>query len=384
MRAAVACAVLSLENEWINIARQSDANLAVVVRPNDLAYVIYTSGSTGRPKGVEVEQGNLTNFLSTMRKRSGLSASDVLLAVTTVAFDIAGLELWLPLTTGASVILASRDESTDAYRLMDILERSNVTVMQATPSTWEMLLAAGWTGNQRLKVLCGGEAVSGSVADELLARCGSVWNMYGPTETTIWSSVHQAKAGEAAVVPIGRPIGNTTMYVLDRNMQPVPIGVRGELYIGGAGVARGYLGAPQLTAERFVADPFFTEADSRLYRTGDSVRQRRDGTLEFLGRVDWKAFPAPDPRVNVSAWIAPRDASEIRLARIWEEVLDVHPVGVTDSFFELGGHSILGTRLFARVEKEFGQRLPLGTLVCSGPPANRPFPLQECICSVNK
>ena len=474
MRAAGACAVVSLENEWKNIARQSDANLAVVVRPDGLAYVIYTSGSTGRPKGVQVEHCNVTNFLFAMRKRPGLLASDVLLAVTTVAFDIAGLELWLPLTAGASVIIASRDETTDAYRLMNILERSNVTLMQGTPATWQMLLAAGWTGNPRLKVLCGGESVAGSLADELLARCGSVWNMYGPTETTIWSSVHQAKAGEAAVVPIGRPIGNTTMYVLDRNMQPVPIGARGELYIGGAGVARGYLGAPQHTAERFVADPFSTEADSRLYRTGDSVRQRRDGTLEFLGRVDrqtkirgyriepaeiesvlrqypglqqaavmvrdhsgekqlvaylvpshkdhgrapqsdatrgpqsapatsndnfgqaelarflreklpdymvpsafvvldalpvtpngkldWKAFPAPDYRVQEIALILPRDATETRLARIWEEVLDVHPVGVTDSFFELGGHSVLGTRLFARVEKEFAKRLPLGTL----------------------
>ncbi len=260
--------------------------LAIKVRPNDLAYVIYTSGSTGQPKGVEVEHGSLTNFLSTMRHRPGLSTSDVLLAITTVAFDIAGLELWLPLTVGASVILASRDEVTDPHRLTSILEKSNVTVMQGTPASWQMLLAAGWTGNPRLKVLCGGESLSGSMADELLACCGSVWNMYGPTETTIWSSVHQAKAGEATLVPIGRPIGNTTMYVLDRNMEPVPVGVRGELYIGGAGVARGYLRAPQLTAKKFVANPFSTDPDSCLYRTGDLVRQRRDGNIEFLGRVD--------------------------------------------------------------------------------------------------
>ena len=454
MRSAAVCAVVSLENQGLNIARQSDSNLEVVVRPDDLAYVIYTSGSAGHPKGVQVEHSSLTNFLSTMGKRPGLSEEDVLLAVTTVAFDIAGLELWLPLTIGASIILASREEITDAYRLMDIMERSSVTVLQATPATWRMLLAGGWRGNPRLKVLCGGEAVSGVLADELLARCGAVWNMYGPTETTIWSSVHQATAGEAAVMPIGRPIGNTIMYVLDQHMDPVPIGVRGELYIGGAGVARGYLGAPRLTAERFVVDRFRTEANSRLYRTGDSVRQRRDGVLEFLGRMDrqtkirgyriepaeielvlrhysglqqaavmvrdhdgekqlvaylvraansdgnldqaeltrflreklpdymvpsafvvldtlpltpngkldWKAFPAPEPRVKESAWLAPRDATERRLARVWEEVLDVRPVGVTDSFFELGGHSILGTRLFAHVEKEFGQRLPLGTL----------------------
>jgi amino acid adenylation domain-containing protein len=284
--AADACTIVSLEN--LDIARQSDANLAVVVRPNGLAYVIYTSGSAGRPKGVQIEHRNLTNFLFAMRKQPGLLASDVLLAVTTVAFDIAGLELWLPLAVGASVIIAGRDEMTDAYRLTNVLEKSNITVMQGTPATWRMLLAAGWTGNPRLKVLCGGESLSGSLAGELLARCGSLWNMYGPTETTIWSSVHHVKGGQAAVVPIGRPIGNTTMYVLDRYMEPVPVGVRGELYIGGAGVARGYLGAPQLTAERFVANPFSIDTDSRLYRTGDMVRQRRDGNIEFLGRNDFQ------------------------------------------------------------------------------------------------
>src|SRR5215831_3693806 len=193
--------VVSLEN--LDISSQSGANLAAVVRPNDLAYVVYTSGSTGRPKGVQIEHRNLTNFLFAMSKQPGVLASDILLAVTTVAFDIAGLELWLPLTVGASVIIASRDEITDAYRLRSIVEKSNISVMQGTPSMWRMLLAAGWSGNPRLKALCGGESLSGSFADELLAHCGSLWNMYGPTETTIWSSVHQVKRGEAAVVPIG-------------------------------------------------------------------------------------------------------------------------------------------------------------------------------------
>ena len=167
---------------------QPASNLDVAVRPNDLAYVIYTSGSTGRPKGVEVEHRNLSNFLMATRKVPGVSRQDVLLAITTVSFDIAGLELWLPLTVGASVIIASRDEAMDAHRLMSILEESNVTLMQATPATWRMLLAAGWIGSSRLKVLCGGESLSSSLAYELLARCGSLWNMYGPTETTIWSS----------------------------------------------------------------------------------------------------------------------------------------------------------------------------------------------------
>lgn len=447
------CTVVRLNQAEAIDTRYSDENPHVEIRANDLAYVIYTSGSTGHPKGVSVEHGSLTNFLSSMRRRPGLSAGDVLLAVTTVTFDIAGLELWLPLTTGASVILASRDEIADPQRLIALLEKSNATVMQATPATWEMLLAAGWRGDPRLKILCGGEAVAGSLADELRARCSSVWNMYGPTETTIWSSLHEANGGEAAVVPIGRPIGNTSMHVLDQNMQPVPIGVRGELYIGGAGVARGYLDAPELTAERFVRDPFSEKVGARLYRTGDAARRRRDGTLEFLGRLDrqikirgyriepaeieaalrqhpfvqqavvgtraragekqlvaylvssaretdlepaelsrflreklpdymvpstfvrlksfpltangkldWDALPVPQPQPSEVALILPRDAIENRLAKIWEEVLDVHPVGVTDSFFELGGHSLLATRLFARIEKRFGKRLPLGTL----------------------
>ena len=459
MRAGGGCIVASLADG--KLARQSDVNLRNAARPHDLAYVIYTSGSTGHPKGVEIEHGNLTNFLSAMRRCPGLSASDVLLAVTTVSFDIAGLELWLPLTTGASIILASREDAANAFRLTEIIKGSDVTVMQATPATWQMLLAAGWTGSPRLKVFCGGESLSGSLADDLLARCGSVWNMYGPTETTIWSCVHRAGKGEADVVPIGRPIGNTATYVLDRNGEPVPIGVRGELYIGGAGVARGYLGAPRLTAERFVLDPFCTRSGSRLYRTGDSVRQRRDGTLEFLGRVDrqikihgyriepaeiesvlrqhpavqeavvtmhddsgnkrlagyvvpavptedfdgvelmnylrrrlpdymvpsgfalldvlpispngklnWKALPDPDYGVEEARFIAPRNTTEKRLAAIWQEILGLDRVGIKDNFFELGGHSILAALLFARIEKELGVRLPLGTLF-EGPTIER-------------
>ncbi|CAN5531280.1 hypothetical protein BH20VER3_BH20VER3_02900 [soil metagenome] len=286
--AGVSVVVLPAEEE-ARIARESDANPAVAIRPEDLVYVIYTSGSTGRPKGVQVEHGNLSNFLATMRKRPGLSANDILLAVTTIAFDIAGLELWLPLTTGASVVLASGEEVTDAPRLMILLKESKVTVMQATPATWQMLLAAGWRGDRRLQVLCGGEAVASTLADELLNRCRSVWNLYGPTETTIWSSIYKVKGGEGGVLPIGQPIGNTSMYVLDRRMEPVAVGIRGELYIGGAGVARGYAGAPSLTAEKFVSNPHSGEAKARLYRTGDLVRRRQDGTIEFLGRMDRQA-----------------------------------------------------------------------------------------------
>ncbi len=442
--------VFSLEDEKEAISLLSDRNLEISVQPDGLAYVIYTSGSTGRPKGVQIEHRNLSNFLASMRRSPGLSADDILLAVTTVGFDIAGLEIWLPLTTGASVFLASRTEASEPQGLIDLMEKARVTMMQATPATWEMLLAAGWKGRPQMKALCGGEALAGVLADRLIERCGSVWNMYGPTETTIWSSVHPAVAGEATIVPIGRPITNTTMFVLDRNQEPVPIGIQGELYIGGAGVARGYRNATELTAERFMADPFSANSCGRLYRTGDLVRQRRDGVFEFLGRLDrqvklrgyriepaeielalrsypgvsqagvtlrehagdkqlvaylvvtneslpqeelrrylagklpgymvpativtlekfpvtpngkldWTALSAP-VKMREPSFVAPRGNAEVRLTKIWEKILDVSPIGVTDNFFDLGGHSILATRLFALVEKEFGKRLSLGTL----------------------
>jgi acyl-coenzyme A synthetase/AMP-(fatty) acid ligase len=243
--------------------------------------VLYTSGSTGRPKGVEIEHGALTNFLLSMAETPGLEAEDVLLAVTTISFDIAGLELFLPLTVGARVEIASRSTALDAVALGKALESSGATVMQATPATWRMLLESGWAGDERRKVLCGGEALGRDFAQRLLPKCGELWNLYGPTETTIWSSAARIESAEA--VTIGRPIANTRMYVLDRYGEPVPVGVVGELWIGGAGVARGYLKRPELTAERFVEDRF---GGGRMYRTGDLARYLADGRLECLGRTD--------------------------------------------------------------------------------------------------
>jgi amino acid adenylation domain-containing protein len=258
--------------------------------PDDLAYVIYTSGSTGRPKGVEVRHGGVVNFLASMSKAPGLTADDALVAVTTISFDIAGLELYLPLMVGATVALASRETAGDGLRLAALLESSNATVMQATPATWRMLLASGWAGKRDLKVLCGGEALPVDLAAELLPRVGSLWNVYGPTETTIWSTVEPvtAPAGPGGSVPIGRPIANTGLYLLDRLLNPVPVGVAGELYLGGAGVARGYLKRPELTAERFVPDPFSPIAGARLYRTGDLARHLRDGRTVYVGRTDFQ------------------------------------------------------------------------------------------------
>ncbi|HEX2048493.1 MAG TPA: amino acid adenylation domain-containing protein [Acidimicrobiales bacterium] len=242
--------------------------------PEDLAYVIYTSGSTGRPKGVEVEHRSLVNLLTSMAEEPGLGPDDVLVAVTTLSFDIAGLELWLPLVTGAHVVVASRQAASDPRLLGALLEESAATVMQATPATWRMLVDAGWPGRPGLKALCGGEALPVALADALLDRGVELWNLYGPTETTIWSTVARVTT-RGRPPSIGRPIADTTVHILD-----------GELHIGGAGLARGYHGRPDLTAERFVPDPFDPTPGARLYKTGDLARWRPDGELEFLGRVD--------------------------------------------------------------------------------------------------
>ncbi len=258
---------------------------AVAVSPENAAYAIYTSGSTGKPKGVVVPHRAVVNFLATMRERPGLSADDVLLAVTTLSFDIAGLELWLPLVVGARVVVASRDTAADARLLAERAAACGATVMQATPATWRMLLTAGWTGKPGLRALCGGEALDGELARRLRPLVGELWNLYGPTETTIWSTV-QRVGDVSAAPPVGRPVGNTRVYLLDPAGDPVPQGVEGELYIAGDGVARGYLGRPELTAERFVPEPAPGPAGARTYRTGDLARIDRDGALEYLGRID--------------------------------------------------------------------------------------------------
>jgi amino acid adenylation domain-containing protein len=263
------------------IEEQRGESLPVLARASNRAYVIYTSGSTGRPKGVEIEHRALTNFLLSMAQEPGLVETDTLLAVTTLAFDIAALELFLPLITGARIELVSRETVVDGVTLGRALAASGATAMQATPATWRMLFDSGWKGDRNLKVLCGGEAMDRDLAGRLVSRCGAVWNLYGPTETTIWSSIARIQSDD---VTIGRPIANTRMYVLDRHRQPVPRGVVGELWIGGEGVARGYLNRPDLTRERFLNDPFAEGV--RMYRTGDLVRHLQDERLVCLGRID--------------------------------------------------------------------------------------------------
>jgi len=253
--------------------------------PDDLAYVIYTSGSTGRPKGVEVTNRALVNFLTAMADRPGLGPADVLVAVTTLSFDIAGLELWLPLVTGARVVVASTEQATDPRQLTALLEEVGATVLQATPATWRMVVDAGWPGRPGLRALCGGEALPAALADQLLDRGVELWNLYGPTEATIWSTALKVTT-RGRPLTIGRPIANTSLYILDQDLVPVPVGVAGELHIGGAGLARGYLGRPELTAERFIPHPFDPSPGSRVYKTGDLARWRPDGEVEFLGRLD--------------------------------------------------------------------------------------------------
>ncbi|BCL77705.1 hypothetical protein ccbrp13_01700 [Ktedonobacteria bacterium brp13] len=255
-----------------------------VLCPDQVAYVIYTSGSTGRPKGTMITHRNVRNFALSMQQRPGLTSQDVVLAVTSLSFDIAVLELLVPLTVGARIHLASRSTASDTLALISALERYQPTLLQTTPARWQMLLAAGWVGSPQLKILCGGEALSLDLAQKLRVRGASVWNMYGPTETTVWSSLCPIDE-RTEHVSIGRPIENTQLYVLDARLQPVPVGFTGELYIGGDGLAAGYLGRPDLTAERFIPHPFGA-AGTRLYATGDVARYLADGCVDYLGRND--------------------------------------------------------------------------------------------------
>lgn len=272
------------------IASSPDTRLpadALAARPEDPAYIIHTSGSTGQPKGVVVPHRAVVNLLTSMARQPGLTADDVLVAVTTLSFDIAALELLLPLIVGATVVIAADDETFDGQVLCSLLEQHQATVMQATPVTWRLLLEAGWTPRNAFKVLVGGEPLPKDLADQLLARGVELWNLYGPTETTIWSTCARI-ADTANGITIGKPIANTTIRILDSQNNLCPIGVPGELCIGGDGVSLGYWNRPELTAARFIADPFGASSGAKLYRTGDRARWRSDGTLEHFGRLDFQ------------------------------------------------------------------------------------------------
>jgi amino acid adenylation domain-containing protein len=263
-----------------DVAPAGTTRPSVSVQPTDLAYVLYTSGSTGNPKGVEIGHQALINLLTSFRANPGFTSEDSLLAVTTLSFDIAALELFLPLISGGELIVAPKSVTADPRQLNELFVGAKPSVMQATPATWRALIEANWQGSPTLRILCGGEALPRDLAESLVQRSGELWNVYGPTETTIWSTVARVTSGDGPV-PIGRPIANTTIHILDRYGNTAPIGVVGELFIGGAGLAHGYRHRADLTAERFVEI-----RGERLYRTGDLARYRPDGTILCLGRVD--------------------------------------------------------------------------------------------------
>ena len=418
---------------------------------NDLAYVIFTSGSTGRPKGVMIGHRALTNFVTAISHEPGLTAADRLLAVTTLSFDIAALELLVPLVVGGCVVVAGRETVVDPAALVARLQGEAITVMQATPATWRMLVDWGWTGTPGLRVLCGGEALPVALAAALQERCAELWNMYGPTETTIWSLATRLRADDP--ITIGTPIANTSVYVVGPHQELLPDGVAGELLIGGLGLAEGYLGRPEMTASRFIPDTFDPRPGGRLYRTGDLVRRRADGRLDFIGRmdnqvkvrgfrielgdvetaldthsevarsvavvrpdarsgahqlvayavlkgtastdgltlrrhlaallpaymvpsavvvldafpltlnakIDRKSLPDPDLSVPQSDQVAARTPLERQLVAIWERVLKLSPIGVTDDVFELGASSLTTARLYAEVGRELSITLPIAT-----------------------
>ena len=276
---------LILEEVWKELNNYEGANPAIAVSGDDLIYILYTSGSTGNPKGVQVMHHGLTNLLLSIRQKPGISAQDKLLAVSTISFDIAATELFLPLISGAEVVLASAADAKDGRVLLEIVKREKITMMQATPYTWRIMLEAGWDEKTPINVLCTGEALPQELAEKLLMRASSLWNLYGPTETTIYSTIKQLTHADMRVT-IGWPINNTSVYILDKCMKPSAAGIPGELFIGGDGVAKGYLNRAELTAEKFLDDPFAGTPGAKMYRTGDLGKFLANGEIECLGRID--------------------------------------------------------------------------------------------------
>ena len=274
-----------IEDALAALPNYPDTALNNQLVPNDIAYVLYTSGSTGKPKGVCVTHKNLVNFLFSMSKKPGITEKDRLLSITTISFDIAGLELYLPLIKGATLVLADHYQARDGRLLLPLLEDKNITVLQATPTTWQMLMEAGWEKPLPIKALCGGEPLSNELARELVQKCDSVWNVYGPTETTIWSSLKQIKNADEEIT-IGTPIANTQIYIVDERGQLAAPGKIGEIAISGDGVARRYWNRPDLTAEKFVTNPFSNNKGSLLYLTGDLGKMLPTNEIVCLGRND--------------------------------------------------------------------------------------------------
>lgn len=273
---------VAIEEIWQDLGKYPDHHQEVKPGQHDLAYILYTSGSTGKPKGVKITHKNLSNFLLSMQASPGITAEDRLLAITTISFDIAGLELYLPLISGAELIIADAEETKDGRLLLSIIEERNISMMQATPSTWQMMIDSEWKKPYQLKVLCGGEALKKELADQLLKRCTELWNMYGPTETTIWSTIKKVNPADQQIT-IGLPINQTQIYIMDELGRILPAGIPGEICIGGDGVADGYLNRPELSNEKFIAGE---HSGQMIYKTGDLGKQLENGEYLCLGRID--------------------------------------------------------------------------------------------------
>ena len=277
--------VVLLEGEWLTDPALPEDEPNSGVGLDNLAHVIYTSGSTGTPKGVMTEHASLRNGLDATRKAFGVSDQDVVLALSTIAVDLTWLDICLPLAVGGRVVVLSGEDMMFGRRIADWLARSEGTFIEATPITWRLLLGAGWKGSARLRMVSAGEVLTKELADSLLARGASLWNGYGATEGGIYTTLHEVGRGESPI-PVGRPIDNMDVYVLDEEGAPVAAGAEGELYAAGVGVARGYMNRPELTEARFLTDPFTDRLGGRMYRSGDLGRRRPDGILEFVGRAD--------------------------------------------------------------------------------------------------
>lgn len=276
--------VILMEDILRQAPQYSTAPPEIDINMDDVVYVLFTSGSTGKPKGAQITQRGLMNFLVEMQKEPGLEEYDRVLALTTISFDISGLELYLPLITGAEIILTDAQTSKDTRLLMEIVKEQGVTVMQATPATWRMMLES-WHERLPIKALIGGEALSKKLAERLLEKCDSLWNMYGPTETTVWATFKRIYADDE-IITVGRPIDNMYVYILDNQLRPVPEGTVGEIFMGGVGVGKGYMNRPELTAELFMDDPFSDIPGARMYKTGDLGRFVNGGEIQCLGRID--------------------------------------------------------------------------------------------------
>jgi len=281
---STAATTFCIDRDWSQVELQPTTAPAFEPAPGQTAYVIFTSGSTGRPKGVQIPHGALTNFVLSMQNAPGMNSSDTLAGITTLSFDIAMLELFLPLTTGARLCIANQDDILDGRRLAAFIEEHNVTFMQATPASWRLLIESGWEGKADLTVLSGGEVMSPGLAKALSDRCCQLWNGYGPTEATVYASLKHVTDVAVSNIPVGRPVANTSLYILDEKLRPAPVGVPGRLYVGGDCLSQGYIKQPELTRQKFIDCPF--DSGAKIYDTGDQARYLASGDIEFLGRLD--------------------------------------------------------------------------------------------------